>query len=89
MKARIDPDEFDLSQLRETCESPGYALISRHLAETHAKELGKMATIQTWDNARFLQGVLAGLQIAAESPKILAQNITARSDKKRKAANAV
>jgi hypothetical protein len=87
MKARIDPDEYDLSQLRETCDSPGFALFARKLAETYGREMAKMATVNTWDNARFIQGTLAGLQIAGDLPKILAMEIKARAEKKGKAAN--
>ena len=89
MKARIDPDELDLSQLKETIDSPGFRLIKQRLAETYGRELAKMSTVETWDNTRYLQGLLAGLTVAADVPRILESEIKARSAKKRKAANAL
>ena len=89
MKARIDPDEYDLSQLRETVESPGYRLIREKLATTYGAELKQMATVDNWENTRFRQGLLAGLDLAASLPSILEKEIKARAARKAKVANAV
>ncbi len=87
MKTRIDPDEFDLSQLQETLDSPGFRLITAKWATTYSVELKKLTTVTSWDNTRYLQGYLDGLQLAAELPGILRTEIKARAAKRRKAAN--
>jgi hypothetical protein len=84
LKPRIDPDELDLEQILATLESPGWRMIGARLEASRARELAKLAVSDTWENARFGQGVLAGLQMAAEIPKILGDEIRARSAKKRR-----
>jgi hypothetical protein len=83
LKPRIDPDEIDLEQLLATVETPGWRMIATRMAEAHNRELKKLAIADTWDNTRFIQGVLAGIQAAGEIPKILETEIRGRSARKR------
>lgn len=85
MKVRLDPDAIDLEALKTCAESPGFAMILRRCAETHAKELAGLATAESWDNVRYKQGVIAGIDIACSVPKILEGEIRAAMAKKRKA----
>ena len=83
MEVRQDPDAFDLEQLRETIASPGYQIVQRRHAEMFARELAKLQTVETWDNARYVQGFIAGVQAAAEVPRILESEIRARLKRKK------
>jgi len=84
MKVRLDPDAIDLEQLKETLNSPGYRTLTARLGQTYAAELKKLATVASWDETRFQQGFLQGLECAARLPEIVQGEIKQRLERNKR-----
>jgi hypothetical protein len=84
MNLRTGPDEIDLEQLHETCESPGYGLIAERIAQARKDASRKLEVAGTWEEALKLQGEVAALDEVAAMPKRIAFVIAQRSQKQKR-----
>jgi hypothetical protein len=83
LPGRDDPDALDLEELRATLESPGFRRITERLAQVRDGALKRLATVDTWDDARYTQGVHAGVEVALDVPRILVDEIRKKLAAKR------
>jgi len=75
-------DGFDATQLRETLDSPGYALLARRIQQAIAHNQAQLEVSDSWENTRYRQGFLAGLRCALEIPVTMHKEIAKRTEVK-------
>ena len=72
---------FDAADLRDTIDSPGFALIQARLVEARERTITALVSANTWDECRYLQGQIHAFNCAIAIPKILTDERRAAHNK--------
>lgn len=71
----------DAANLRDTVESPGFALIAARFAKQREDYLDQLVVASTWEGARFIQGQIDAIDRVTATPKLMRSELTKRNQR--------
>jgi hypothetical protein len=71
VKLRRDVESTDAAELSATTRSPGFALVNDRLQKQRQDYIGQLILAPTWEECRYLQGQIAGVERSIAVPGIL------------------